>query len=127
MEKLIYLKKYLPTSNHNYFNGRPEGKDTRVSLQLDIKDEKKEKLTFFVNKGLVGMNVSFFLGLFSKTILKCGLEDFKNRYIFEYEDEDTKRLFEKDIEYGIKAALRETNPENLLDKLRGNSDKDRNS
>lgn len=120
MEKVI-LKEYLPTENHNYFNGRPEGGDTRVSLQLDVRDKKKEKLIFYINKGLVGMNVSFFLGLFSKTISECGVEDFKKRYTFEYEDEITKKLFEKDMEYGIKAALREITPKNLLEKLRGNN------
>ena len=94
MEKII-LKKYLPTQSHNYFNGRLEGKDTRTSLQLDIKDKNKEEITFYINKGLVGMNVSFFLGLFSKTILEYGVEDFKKRYVFEYEDENTKNYLKK--------------------------------
>ena len=95
MEKII-LKKYLPTQSHNYFNGRLEGKDTRTSLQLDIKDKNKEEITFYINKGLVGMNVSFFLGLFSKTIFtRIWCRRFKKRYVFEYEDENTKKLFEK--------------------------------
>lgn len=117
--KKVYLKDYLTTNSHNYFNGRPEGTDTRNALNLDEKDKNKENLIFFISKNLIGMNVSFFLGMFSKTISKCGLEDFKKRYIFQYETDETRQLFEKDINYGIKAALRETTPENLLDKLRG--------
>lgn len=119
MEKNVILKEYLTIPEQKYFNGRPEGQAVRKTLKLDIEDEKKNTIKFYINSGLIGMNVSFFLGLFSPTISKFGMKEFENRYIFEYEDEEVKKLFEKDFEYGKKAALREVNPNNLIFKLQG--------
>ncbi len=119
MQNRIILKDYLLIPEQKYFNGRPEGQDTRKILKLDTVDEKKESVEFYINSGLIGMNVSFFLGLFSPTISKYGLNDFESRYVFTYEDNQVKKLFEKDFEYGKKAALREINPSNLLLKLQG--------
>ena len=139
----VKLSKYF--QGYKYFNGRDNGRDTRKTLNLDKVDENKESITFFFEKGLVGMNVSFFLGLFGKTISNCGVEDFKKRYNFEYEDPDenkklfeesedrsngylyyhlsnkteAKKLFDKDIEYGIDTVLSEITPENLIHRLQG--------
>jgi len=115
----INLKKYLSSETQKYFNGRPEGKDARNSLKLDEKDKKKERITFSIDADLVGMNVSFFLGLFGPTILQCGINDFKERYNFKYATKEVETLFKKDFEYGIKAALREITPQNLMERLQG--------
>lgn len=119
MQKQIKLKDYVLIPEQKYFNGRPEGQDLRKKLKLDIADKQKDKVEFYINSGLIGMNISFFLGLFSPTISKYGLKDFENRYVFTYEDDQVKKLFEKDFEYGKKAALRETNPSDLILKLQG--------
>lgn len=119
MKKNVILKEYLTIPEQRYFNGRPEGQAIRKTLKLDMEDEKKNEIEFYINSGLIGMNVSFFLGLFSPTISKFGLKDFETRYTFKYEDEEVKQLFEKDFEYGKKAALREINPDNLIFKLQG--------
>lgn len=64
------------------------------------------------------MNVLFFLGFFGKIILNCGVEDFKKRYNFEYEDfDENKKLFDKDIEYGIDIVFSEIIFENLIYRL----------
>ena len=51
--------------------------------------------------------------MFSKSIKKLK-EKFKEKYIFEYEDEETKELIEEDVEYGIKEALDSRGVEEIL-------------
>ena len=79
----VKLSKYF--QGYKYFNGRDNGRDTRKTLNLDKVDENKESITFFFEKGLVGM----------------------------------KKLFDKDIEYGIDTVLSEITPENLIHRLQG--------
>ena len=100
----INLEKYL-LSNSTYLTGREEGKDVRKILKLDEYDnDLKTKIVIRISSKMTGINVSFFLGLFSKSIEKLK-DKFLEKYIFEYEDEETKELVEEDVEYGIKEAL----------------------
>lgn len=99
------LDQYLH-SNSTYLTGREEGKDVRKRLDLDKLDDLKEKeVTFFISDKITGINISFFLGLFSKSIKKLKEKEFRKKYKFEYSDEETQDLVEEDIEYGINEAL----------------------
>ncbi|MGL5544713.1 MAG: hypothetical protein ACRDB6_06365 [Cetobacterium sp.] len=113
----INIAKFLPSSKSDYLNGRPEGEDARKNLKLDVKDEKEEKVEIFISNKLIGINISFFLGLFSRSVVKYKEKGFYEHYKFIYEDEETKKLVEKDIENGIKEALSHINPESLLERL----------
>ncbi|MGL5356290.1 MAG: hypothetical protein ACRDAQ_07075 [Cetobacterium sp.] len=116
MEK-IKIDKFLPSSESDYLNGRPEGEDARKNLKLDEKDKKDEKIEIFISNKLIGINISFFLGLFSKSIVKYKEKEFYEHYKFLYEDKETEKLVKKDIENGVKEALSHINPESLLERL----------
>ena len=66
---------------------------------------KEKEVTFFISDKITGINISFFLGLFSKSIKKLKEKEFRKKYKFEYSDEETQDLVEEDIEYGINEAL----------------------
>nr|DAT60589.1 MAG TPA: hypothetical protein [Caudoviricetes sp.] len=100
----INLEDYL-LSKTTYLSGRDEGSDVRKILKLDEHDnDLNEKIKVKISSKMTGINISFFLGLFSKSIEKLK-EKFLEKYVFEYEDEETKELIEEDVEYGIKEAL----------------------
>ena len=108
----IELEKYLH-SNATYLTGRLEGKDIRTTLDLDREDKSNEPVEVIISSKMTGINISFFLGLFSKS-LKILKENFTEKYIFVYSDEETRDLIEEDIEYGIKEALDERSIDEIL-------------
>ena len=116
--KMINIKNELLIPNFKYLNGRPEGEDARKKLGLDKLEDNEcfKGIEFYVDKGLTGINVSYFLGLFSPTIFKKGETFFKNKYKFKYAGNVEKELFETDIEEGLKETRRNYNPLNLLKK-----------
>lgn len=116
--KKINVKNELLSLNFKYLNGRPEGTDARKRLQLDkLEDDKDfDGIEFYVDKGLTGINVSYFLGLFSPTIFNKGETFFKKNYKFKYATEVEEALFEPDIEEGLKETRRNYNPLELLNK-----------
>ncbi|MGL4861782.1 MAG: hypothetical protein ACRC4T_01510 [Cetobacterium sp.] len=113
----INIDKFLPTPESDYLNGRPEGETARKNLKLNEKDNKEEKVEIFISSKLIGINISFFLGLFSESIVKYKEKEFYEHYIFIYEDKETEKLVEKDIKNGVKEALSHVNPESLLERL----------
>lgn len=113
----VDIAKFLPSSESDYLNGRPEGEDARKNLKLDEKDQRGEKTEIFISNKLIGINISFFLGLFSKSVVKYKENEFYRYYNFIYEDEETEKLVKKDIENGVKEALSHINPESLLERL----------
>ena len=114
--KKVNIKKELLSPNFKYLNGRPEGTNARKKLQLDNleSDNDFEGIVFYVDKGLTGINVSYFLGLFSPTVFNNSEEFFKEKYKFEYASDIEKMLFEPDIEEGLKETRRNHNPLKLL-------------
>lgn len=104
MNRTIKLEKYL-LSNSDYLTGRPEGEDVRRILKLDEEDKKKDEVIFQVSKKVTGINVSFFLGLFSKSVKDLSEAGFREKYKFEYENEEIEELVEEDITYGMNEAL----------------------
>lgn len=112
----VNIKKELLSPNFKYLNGRPEGTTARKKLQLDKLESNNEfeGIVFYVDKGLTGINVSYFLGLFSPTIFNKSEDFFKKKYKFEYASDIEKMLFEPDIEEGLKETRRNHNPLKLL-------------
>ena len=102
----IKLEKYL-LSDSTYLTGRREGKDVRKKLKLDKEDKKKDEVIFQISKKITGINVSFFLGLLEKSVKELSEARFKEKYKFEYEDEETEELVAGDVAYGINEALGE--------------------
>lgn len=104
MNRTIKLEKYL-LSNSVYLTGRPEGEDVRRILKLDEEDKKKDEVIFQISKEITGINVSFFLGLFSKSVKDLSEAEFREKYKFKYENKETEELVKEDIMYGMNEAL----------------------
>ena len=119
MNKTVNLEKFLH-SNSSYLTGRPEGEDVRKILKLDEEDKNEKELTFIISDKVTGMNVSFFLELFSKSVKVLSEIGFRKKYKFSYENKEIKELVEEDIDYGINEALDDRDMETIVFGDRGN-------
>lgn len=87
-------------------SGRAKGEAVRSQLRLEEVDrDPTGTITFLVPDEIVSLNISFFLGLFSKSVKSLGEEAFRAKYIIRGPAE-----IEEDVDGGIRQALRDTNP-----------------
>ncbi len=118
MEKIdIHLEKFL-MPNDDYLSGRPEGNTARRNLKLDKYDNEEVKINTVISDKIIGINVSFFLGLYSISINRLGSkEKFLEKFSFEIcsSNKDRKEIILGDINYGIKEALDESDFDDLFD------------
>lgn len=101
----INLGDFLPNLESDYLNGGCEGENTRRILKLDEKDRKNIFFEVHISERIVGINISFFSGLFSESIVTYGEIDFYKHYKFTYENEDVEKLVKGDIAEGVKNNL----------------------
>lgn len=114
MEKIkINLSKFLKTSDSDYLSGRDYAREARKKENLDTLDKNNTQIEIIIPNNLIGINISFFLGMFSKSIKKLGEAKFREKYSFVYSKE-TLGLVKPDIERGIKEALDERTPRDIL-------------
>lgn len=87
------------------FSGRPRGTKIRERVNVDAIDQTDEATEVQIPTEILGINPSFFLGLFGPSVRKFGREGFESKYHFK-----CNPLVLLDIEDGINQALKETNP-----------------
>lgn len=101
--KKIKLEEFFDSTS-TYLSGREQARNLRKILKLEELDKSDKKVTFFISSKITGISPSFFLALFGDSVKKLK-EKFLEKYVFEYEEEETKELIEEDVKYGIKEAL----------------------
>ena len=101
----VNLENYLEEKS-TYLSGLENGQNLRKLLKLDKVDKTDEKVEFFVSSKMTGISNLFFRGLFWKSVKKLKIKKFQEKYIFRYEDEDTKELVKIDVDYGTYSAMR---------------------
>lgn len=82
------------------FTGRPEGKDVRAELKLDICDSSEYEYNVVLPSDTTSFNPSFFLGLFFDSIKKLGWDKFSSKYTFDLSNMSTelKVVIKEDLE-----------------------------
>lgn len=107
----ILLENY---QSYDYITGRNKGKDYRKKLNLDSLEDDFPIICVDVPKDTIGINISFMLGLFGKSIRKYGRTKFLEKYKFNYPNSQVEKLVEIDLEKAIKEALDKRNARNIL-------------
>lgn len=103
----IKMKKYRNEGSRIY-SGRPLGESVRIELGLNEKDKDSATYFFYFPKDTMSINSSYFGGLFEESVICLGREQFKEKYIFLFEDgEELSDILKFNIEEGIGDALRE--------------------
>lgn len=112
--KIDLEKALMP--NDDFLSGRLEGADFRKMYNIDeIDNDPNTNVVIRISEKIIGINISFFLGLLSISINKCGsVENFYKKFSFEI-DEKYKHVIEKDIAYNMEVALSDTNIEAIFD------------
>jgi len=109
----IDITKYRGNNSTSY-TGRPEGKNARENAKLDDFDTDQNVYTVLIPKGTTAFNPSFFLGFFFDTIKKLGIEEFEEKYILTFQNENENELNKKrvlrDIEEGKRHAKNQLQP-----------------
>ncbi len=101
----INLRQYRPVNSLS-FSGRPQGEDVRERLNLNETDGKDEEVEITIPADTTSFNPSFFLGLLYDSIVKLGLDKFKQKYhiVIETTNPLLKSALNKNIEDGIRNA-----------------------
>lgn len=77
--------------NSTTFTGNPQGKEVRKLLELSRYDRSGEEVVIVIPKGTTSFNPSFYSGLlYDSIVFYKGIENFKRKYSFEYEDDGTE-------------------------------------
>lgn len=106
--KEIILNNIL-NANAVTLSGRSEGTEARKYFKLDLKDNDNEHYKIIIPKRIRTFNISYFLGMFSLSVVKLKEEKFREKYIFKSENnEDVAIGVKLDIDEGIEWALEET-------------------
>ncbi|MBP9479477.1 MAG: hypothetical protein KBF12_12775 [Sebaldella sp.] len=109
----IKLKDFLSIGS-NYLSGRREGESV-YNKYKDKVDIKTETLDVIIPDNLIGINISFFLGMFDKFMKQLGREDKIREVVnFKIEGDRYKKYIENDIEEGIKEILDDKDIEESL-------------
>ncbi len=88
MERLVFVlsEKDRGGSGSTTFSGRKEGREVRRAHQVDMLDDDKNLYIVKMPNNTSSFNPSFFLGLFFQSIKKLGMEEFKRKYEFSYDN-----------------------------------------
>ena len=82
------------------FTGRPQGEQVRLKMNLNELDIDSKEYVIVFPANTTSINPSFYLGLFFNSVKNLnGLECFKQKYQFEFEDKDNElvALLREDI------------------------------
>ncbi|MBF0193123.1 MAG: hypothetical protein HQL71_01145 [Magnetococcales bacterium] len=85
------------------FVGRAQGEKARQNFRLDILDDSEDIIKVVIPEGTYSVNSSFFLGLFTKSVLKTGS---KKKFLAKFNFVCESFLLET-IDTYIDRALRE--------------------
>lgn len=98
---IINFENLIGTSNNKILSGREFGKSSRKKYDLDSLDKSTEIINIKIPEKIIAINSSFFLGMFDKSIINLGEEEFRNKYIF-----DCSNSIKRSIDDGIRRALK---------------------
>ena len=87
------------------FSGRPRGEKVREIKHLAAVDTTDEHVDVHIPQEILGLNPSFFLGLFGPSVRRFGKEAFEQKFQFH-----CNPAVLTDIRDGINQALKESNP-----------------
>ncbi len=93
------------------FSGRSEGREVRKVHKLDEKDKDDCVYDVYIPHNTTSINPSFFLGLFYSSVKKLGMEKFKKKYVFCYDElqENLRNVIRNNIEKCFVRAQNELN------------------
>lgn len=104
MSKRINLQDKI-SSGSIILSGREKGEFLRKKINLDELEKDEEQIVIVVPDSIVSFNSSYFLGLFTPSIVKLKTKSaFFEKYKFECDE-----YIRKDIEDGIEEALKTSN------------------
>lgn len=104
MSKKINLQDKI-SAGSIILSGRDKGELLRSKLDLDKLEKETDVVTIVVPDSIVSFNSSYFLGLFTPSIIKYkSREEFLKKYTFECDE-----YILNDIEDGISEALKKNN------------------
>lgn len=106
--KEIFLKNYI--NDEIVLSGRDKGEKIRSNIKIDLLDDDNEMYQIVIPDSVRTWNPSHFLGIFSKSIKKLGLECFEEKYKFisDTPDKKLKKTIEDDLKEGVEWALDES-------------------
>ena len=119
MVKTINLEKYM-VEETDFLSGRPEGENVRKKEKLEdfSLSDSANKIILKIPLKLIGINISFFLGIFTKTLkIFSTKEDIMKKIELEFDknvDSEVKSLILQDIDYGISKVLDERDIDEIL-------------
>lgn len=104
----IELEKYI--NNKIVLSGRDKGEEVRKKIGISSYDSDKNYYVIIIPNTVRTWNPSHFLGMFSESIKKLGLDNFMKKYEFisDTKDKNLKSTIKKDLKEGIEWALDET-------------------
>jgi len=79
----IDLAQWRTYPGSKVFSGRDRGRLLRKELDVDALDLSDERVEVSIPMDTFGVNQSFFLGLFAKSVGRLGAEGFEAKYKFE--------------------------------------------
>ena len=104
MIQVVDLSKYINLEDR-YLSGRDEGNHFRNMLQKH-KIDFNESIEIKIPKRIIGINMSFFLGMFDEKIGKFNSrEELENKIKFTIENEKYRKQIEEDIDTAISEIL----------------------
>lgn len=104
MSKKINLQDEI-SSGSIILSGRDKGELLRKKINLDELEEHEDEITIVIPDSIVSFNSSYFLGLFTESVVKAKTkENFLKKYKFQCD-----KYIRKDIEDGITEALKKHN------------------
>lgn len=90
------------------YSGRPLGIEVRNKLDFDNKDKDIENYIIVFPEDTVSINSSYFGGLFEKSVMDLGKDNFLKKYKFTYTNGgELSESLMRNIEEGISDALKE--------------------
>ena len=108
-DKEINLNDYI--NNRKVLAGRDSGEELNRILNLNDIEKKYKRILIKIPNYVYSFNSSFFLGMFGETVKKLGRDKFKDKYIFETNNDSVRA----NIEDGINEALNDVSVENNKD------------
>ena len=104
MSQVVDSSKYINLEDR-YLSGRDEGNHFRDMLQKH-KIDFNESIEIKIPKRIIGINMSFFLGMFDEKIGKFNSrEELENKIKFTIENEKYRKQIEEDIDTAISEIL----------------------
>lgn len=104
MSRRINLQEEI-SSGSVILSGRDKGENLRKRINLDQMEEQENEIVIVIPDSIVSFNSSYFLGLFTESVVKAkSREKFLEKYKFECDE-----YIRKDIEDGIAEALKTHN------------------